>query len=319
MNSVREVTRPIRMKPTGKWAVIWYDMKQNKLAYLFLAPFLLCFIIFILVPVLSAAVLAFTRYNSIETPQFVGLHNLIVMFTEDYILMKYVLGNTFKFAVFVGPVGYALQFFMAWLIMQIPERLRSLYTMALYVPSITSGVMMSVVWVVAFSGDRYGYMNNLLLTLGLIDQPIAFTQSSYLMAVMIFVTLWSTMGVGFLSLQAGMMTVDPQLYEAGKIDGIRNRLQEVWYITIPSMKPQMLFSAVMAIVGALKAGSIGVQLSGMNPTPYYAGQMLQNHIEDFGFIRFELGYATALSLVLLLFMYVINRVCFRLLGSKGEE
>mgnify|MGYP001171404892 FL=1 len=307
-------------KPSGRAALLWQDMKRNKLAYVFLAPFLLGFVVFIVLPVLSASLLAFTRYNSIQAPVFVGLHNFKVMFTEDLVLMKHVIANTFKFAVFVGPVGYALQFLMAWLILQIPKRLRKLYTMALYTPSITGGVMMSVVWVVAFSGDRYGYLNQVLLWLGLIDAPIAYTQASgYLLGVMIFVTLWSSMGVGFLSMQAGMMTVDPQLYEAGKMDGIRNKLQEVWYITIPAMKPQMLFSAIMGIVGALKAGSIGVQLSGTNPTPNYAGQLLQNHIEDFGFLRFELGYATALSLMLLVFMYLINRACFLLLGSKGDE
>ncbi|WP_409344728.1 carbohydrate ABC transporter permease [Paenibacillus sp. MBLB4367] len=307
-------------KLAGRTAVLWHDMKRNKLAYLFLAPFLICFFIFIVLPVLSASLLAFTRFNSIEAPVFVGLHNFKVMFTEDIVLMKHVISNTFFFAVFVGPAGYALQFMMAWLILQIPRRLRAIFTMAIYVPSIAGGVMMSVVWVIAFSGDRYGYLNQILLYLGFIDTPVAFTQSSgYLMGVMIFVTLWSSMGVGFLSLQAGMMTVDPQLYEAGKMDGIRNKIQEVWYITIPAMKPQMLFSAIMGIVGALKAGGIGVQLSGTNPTPNYAGQLLQNHIEDFGFIRFELGYATALSLMLLVLMYMINRVCFRLLGTKEDE
>jgi multiple sugar transport system permease protein len=216
-------------------------------------------------------------------------------------------------------VGYALQFLMAWLIMQVPKRLQTLYTMAIYTPSIAGGVMMSVVWAVAFSGDRFGYLNDILLHLGIISTPVTFTQdSSYLLNLMIFVTLWSSMGVGFLSMQAGMMTVDPQLYEAGKMDGIRNKIQEVWYITIPAMKPQLLFSAVMGIVGALKAGSIGVQLSGMNPTPGYAGQLLQNHIEDYGFIRYELGYATSLSLMLLVLMYVINKLCFKLLGSKDE-
>lgn len=293
---------------------------DNRLAYLFLAPYLICFTIFILLPVLLAATLAFTNFNSLEMPKFNGLDNFIQMFSSDITLMKYVIPNTFKFAVFVGPVGYALQFFMAWLILRIPQKLRSLYTMAIYTPSIAGGIMMSVVWVVAFSGDRYGYLNRFLLWLGTITGPIDFTQhDKYLMVIMIFVTLWNSMGVGFLSLQAGMLAIDPQLFEAGKIDGITNGIQEVWYITVPAMKPQMLFSAVMAIVGALKAGSIGVQLSGMNPTPKYAGQLIQNHIEDYGFMRYQLGYATALSFALLAVMLLINRVVFKLLGQKDDE
>ncbi len=284
------------------------DGNKNLVAYAFLSPYLLCFGVFILLPVVLATFLAFTNYNSLEAPTFVGLDNFIQMFSSDITLMKYVIPNTFKFAVFVGPVGYALQFLMAWMILRIPQKLRKLYTMAIYVPSIAGGIMMTVVWVVVFSGDRYAYLNRFLLWLGTITAPIDFTQhDQYLMVIMIFVTLWNSMGVGFLSLQAGMMSIDPQLYEAGKIDGITNGVQEIWYITIPALKPQMLFSAVMAIVGSLKAGSIGVQLSGMNPTPKYAGQLIQNHIEDYGFMRYQLGYATALSFALLAVMLLINR------------
>jgi multiple sugar transport system permease protein len=295
------------------------DRNKNLLAYMFLGPYLICFFIFIFLPVILAATLAFTHFNSLEMPTFAGLANFIQMFSSDIVLMRHVIPNTFRFALFVGPVGYALQFLMAWLILRIPRKLRAMYTMAIYTPSIAGGIMMSVVWVVAFSGDRFGYLNNFLLWLGAITGPIDFTQDQqYLMIIMIFVTLWNSMGVGFLSLQAGMLSIDPQLYEASAIDGVTNGFQEVWYITIPAMKPQMLFSAVMAIVGALRAGGIGVALSGMNPTPRYAGQLIQNHIEDFGFLRMELGYATALSFALLAAMLMINRVVFRLLGERDD-
>jgi multiple sugar transport system permease protein len=293
---------------------------KNLVAYLFLAPYLICFCVFILLPVVLAALLAFTNFNSLEAPRFNGLDNFIQMFSSDITLMKYVIPNTFKFAVFVGPVGYILQFMMAWLVLRIPQKLRSTYTMAIYVPSIAGGILMSVVWVVAFGPDRYAYLNRFLLWLGTITGPIDYTQhDKYLMVLMIFVTLWNSMGVGFLSLQAGMLSIDPQLYEAGKIDGVTNGVQEIWYITVPALKPQMLFSAVMAIVGALKAGSIGVQLSGMNPTPKYAGQLIQNHIEDYGFMRYQLGYATALSFMLLAVMLLVNRVVFKALGQKEDE
>jgi len=294
--------------------------EDNLLAYLFLSPYLLLFTIFILLPVVLAAALAFTDFNSLETPRFIGFDNFIQMFSGDIVLMRYVIPNTLQFAIVVGPIGYALQFLMAWLVQRIPQRFRGLYTMAIYAPSIAGGVMMSVVWVVAFSGDRYGYLNNFLIWLGAITGPIDFTQhETYLMVIMMFVTLWTSMGVGFLSLQAGMLSVDPQLYEASKIDGVTNGIQEIWYITVPAMKPQMLFAAVMSMVGALRAGTIGVTLSGMNPTPRYAGQLFQNHIDDFGFIRMELGYATALSFTMLAFMLVINRVVFKMLGQKEDE
>jgi len=298
----------------------WRDMKKNRLAYVFIAPFLVCFVIFIVLPVLSATVLSFTQFDSISRPQFIGFRNFIDILTRDLLLMTHVIPNTFIFAVAVGPIGYALQFLLAWLINCLPKKLKAIYIMAIYLPSLAGGVLITVVFTVFFSGDRLGHLNRFLLNLGVIVEPIAWTTDrDYLLIVMIVVTIWGSMGVGFLSLFAGMQNVDVQLYEAGRIDGIRNSFQELIYITIPQMKPQMLFSAVMSIVGALRAGSIGVQLSGQNPTPEYAGQLLQNHIEDFGFQRFELGYATALSFTMLLVTYAITKVCFRVLGTKADE
>ena len=298
----------------------WKQMRANWIAYALIAPFMICFCIFIVGPVVSATVLSFTSYDSIQAPQFVGLNNFVKMLTQDVVLMKYVIPKTLVFAVIVGPIGYMLQFGLAWLITQAPRSLKKPYIMAIYAPSIAGGVLISVVWQVFFSSDRLGYLNDILLKLGMINGAVAWTQEQeWLLPIMIFVTLWGSMGVGFLSLYAGMQNVDPQLYEAGSIDGITSPLLELFYITIPSMKPQMLFSAVMAIVNALKSGSIGVQLSGQNPTPNYAGQLIQSHIEDYGFARFELGYATSLSFMLLLVIYFFSRLCFRFLGTKEDE
>jgi multiple sugar transport system permease protein len=176
---------------------------------------------------------------------------------------------------------------------------------------------MSVIWKTMFSGDAYGYVNNILLNAGLVDTPIQFLQSpDYLMLIMIIVSIWNSMGIGFLAMLAGILNVNQELYDAGAIDGIRNRVQEVMYITIPSMKPQMLFGAVMAVVNTFNVSSIGVQLSGQNPTPQYAGQLVVSHIEDFGFIRYEMGYAAAISVTLLLFVYGVSKIAFRLFQDK---
>jgi multiple sugar transport system permease protein len=190
----------------------------------------------------------------------------------------------------------------------------------MYSPSLTGGVAMAIVWQPMLTGDRIGYLNSFLLKLGLIGEPqLWVTSKEYLMTSMIGVTLWSSMGIGFLAMLAGILNVNAELYEAGKLDGIKSRLEEIWYITIPSMKPQMLFGAVMAIVGTFKAGGIGTQLSGMNPTPEYSGHLIVNHINDYGFIRMELGYATALSVFLLFMMYLANKFCWRLFGTKEDE
>jgi multiple sugar transport system permease protein len=222
--------------------------------------------------------------------------------------MQKVLPNTIKFALIVGPGGYLLSFFLAWSLAQLPHKLRTVLAIIFYSPSMTMGVAMAVVWTAFFSGDKLGYLNQLLLSWNLIQEPISWLQSTdFLMPVMIIVTLWSSMGVGFLSMMAGILNIDKEVFEAAYMDGIKNKFQEVFYITIPMMKPQMLFGAVMAIVATFQAGAIGVQLSGSNPTPQYAGQLILNHIEDFGFIRFEMGYASAVSVVLLLIILIISQ------------
>ncbi len=292
----------------------WWQREGT--AYAFLAPYATMFIIFIVVPVVLAAFLSFTSFDTIQAPRFNGLRNYVVLLTQDDIFMRYVLPNTIKFAVLVGPGGYVLAFLLAWILAQLPKLPRTIFALILYSPSMTSGVAIAVVWLIIFSGDQSGYLNSFLLTNGLIQAPIQWLQSpQYLMTIMIVVTLWGSMGVGFLAMLAGLLEINPELYEAGALDGITNRWQEIINITIPSMKPQMMFGAVMAIVATFQAGAIGVTLSGANPTPQYAGQLIVNHIEDYGFLRYEMGYAAAVSVVLLLMVLLFARVANRLFGS----
>jgi len=296
------------------------DIWAWRLSYLFIAPFMLCFTAFIVVPVLAAVALSFTYYNAIEPPRFIGWQNFQYLISQDLLFLKHALPNTFKFALIVGPGGYVAAFLLAWMIAQMPQALRKWFALAMYTPSLTIGIAMSIVWLPLLTGDRIGYLNSILLKLGLIDVPkLWVTDPSLLMNSMIVVTLWSSMGVGFLAMLAGLLNINPEYYEAARIDGIRSRLQEIWYITIPAMKPQMLFGAVMAIVTTFKTGAIGVELSGQNPTPEYAGHLIINHIEDYGFIRFEMGYAAAVSVFLLVLMYLSNKLSWNLFGEKGDD
>lgn len=282
--------------------------KDQRIAWIFMAPYIILFTLFIIIPVGIAIALSFTNFNTIQTPDIVGFMNYVNLLTRDAIFMQYVLPNTILFAVIVGPGGYILSFFLAWCLSQISKGPRTVLALLLYSPSMTSGVAMNVVWRIIFSGDERGYLNALMLNLGWINEPIQFLQSTeFLMPVMIIVALWSSMGVGFLAMLAGMMNIDESVYEAADIDGIRNRFQEVFYITIPMMKPQMLFGLVMAVVNTFQVGHIGVSLSGANPTPQYAGQLIVNLIEDYGFIRYEMGYASAASVVLLIMIYAITK------------
>ncbi|MEK5038250.1 carbohydrate ABC transporter permease [Sporosarcina sp. FSL K6-3457] len=291
--------------------------KDKKNPYLFLLPYILLFTVFIIIPIVMAIYLSFTNFNTIETPGFIGFLNYLNLLTQDEIFMQYVLPNTVLFAVIVGPGGYILSFLLAWSLSQLTRVPRMILALIFYSPSMTSGVAMVVVWKVLFSGNQAGYVNSLLMKLGILTEPLIFLQDTrFIMIIMIIVALWGSMGVGFLAMLAGVLNVDETLYEAGAIDGIRNRFQELFYITIPSMKPQMLFGAVMAIVGTFSTGVIGVALTGSNPTPSYAGQLIVNHIEDYGFIRFEMGYAAALSVVLLLIIFLFSYISKKLFSES---
>ena len=284
-----------------------------------LTPYGFLFCLFIIIPVGAAIALSFTYFNTIEAPEFIGISNYISLFTNDSVFMQYVMPNTLLYSIFVGIGGYVLSFFMAWTLAQLTKLPRTILTVIFYSPSMTGGVMLSTIWSVIFSGDKRGLLNTLLLKMDIIDNPVQWLQSGdYLMPIMIVVALWSSMGVGFLAILSGILNVNQEYYEAGYIDGVKNRFQEIIYITIPSIKPQMLFGAVMAVVNTFKDGGTGVVLSGSNPTPDYAGQLIANHIDDYGFIRYEMGYASAVSVVRLVFIYIMSRVVGGIFSSKDE-
>ena len=290
---------------------------NKKTPYLFLLPYLILFTVFIVIPTGMAVLLSFTNYNAVQTPEFVGLTNYINLLTQDTIFLQYVLPNTLVFSIIVGVGGYILSFVLAWSLSHLSKGPRTVLALILYSPSMTAGVAMSVVWRTVFLGNQSGIANYLLTALGVINEPILWlSNATYIMPIVIIVALWSSMGVGFLAMLAGLLNVSPELYEAGSIDGIKNRFQEVIYITIPSMKPQLLFGAVMAVTGAFQQGGIGVMLTGSNPTPSYAAQLMVNHVEDYGFARYEMGYAAAVSVALLALIYAFSFVARKLFEEK---
>jgi multiple sugar transport system permease protein len=294
-------------------------MKTRKFnPYLFLLPFIVLFLVFIVIPVIMAIILSFTNFNTIQFPESVGFLNYINLLTQDDIFMQKVLPNTIIFAVIVGPGGYILAFVLAWALAQLPKIPRTILALTIYAPSMIPPVSAMVLWKIMFSGNASGLINSFLIKYGIITEPIIFLLSpKYLMPIMIIVALWGSMGVGFLAMLAGVLNIDDSLYEAGAIDGIKNRFQEMIHITIPSMKPQMLFGAVMSVVNTFSTGAIGVQLSGANPTPLYSGQLIANHIDDYGFIRYEMGYAAAVSVVLLLIIYMFSAFSKKLFAEKA--
>ena len=307
-----------RPKPSiqNRLADLGRNIVKHKTSYFFLAPFLILFTVFTIIPVITSFVLSFTYYNIVESPRFIGWSNFRLLFVEDSIFLT-AITNTLKFALITGPIGYAMAFILAWLISQIPVKYRFFYTLCFYTPAITSGVAISVIWLYMFSGDRYGLINYWMMKLGFLNEPYLWLQSiDTIMPVLIIVTLWMSMGISFLAFLAGLQNVPRDFYEAGAIDGIKYRWQELWYITIPAVKPQLLFGAIMQIVASLNVFDISVSLVG-NPSPLNAGTTVMTHLYDYAFIRFEMGYAAAIAVVLFVIMVGLNRLIFRWLGS-GE-
>ena len=288
--------------------------KQRKMCYLFLAPYAILFAMFFVFPVVASICLSFTYYNILETPRFVGFQNYIKLILEDDIFLISI-KNTFMIAIITGPLGYILSFIFAWLINELPSWVRSVAVVVFYAPSIAGNCY--VIFSVFFRGDAYGHANALLMNMGIIDAPkLWLIDPTYMLPICMLVILWMSLGQGFLSFVAGLQGVDRTLLEAGCMDGIRNRWQELWYITLPSMKPMLLFGAVMSITQAFGVCDVTMALCGY-PSTDYAARTIVTHLFDYGFSRFEMGYACAIATILFLIMILCNKAIQSLLRRVG--
>ena len=306
------------MKQTGKRKVkgpmSQMDRRKTMVGYMFMAPFLILFVTFTLIPIFVAMGLSLTNYNLIQKPGFVGLTNYMNLILEDDVFLTS-LKNTFLFALLTGPTGYIASFMMAWLI-TLMNKGRGAFALAFYAPSLTSGVAMSTIWLIIFSGDRNGYLNNFLLKLGVILEPILWTKdANYLKWVIVIISVWMSMGTGFLVFLAGLQNIDPSLYEAAKVDGMKNRFQELRYITLPMMKPQLLFGAVNSVVSSFAIFDVATSVAGM-PSPNYAAHTIVAHLYDYAFIRMNMGYASSVAMILFIMTFVIGRICFYIFRSE---
>lgn len=305
-----EITAKVK-KESG----LWQRVKKSKTSYVMLAPYFILFFIFTVLPVLISMIFSFTYFNMLEVPTFVGWKNYIKLFLDDDIF-KIALKNTFLFAVITGPISYLLCLLFAWIINEFKGKLRAFLTLIFYAPSICGNAFL--VWNIILSDDRYGYLNGILLKLDIINEPKLWMKTeAYILPILIIVQLWLSLGTGFLSFIAGLQTVDKSLYEAAAMDGVKNRWQELWHVTLPAMKPQLMFGAVMQITQSFAVADISIQLAG-NPSINYAGATVVTHLMDYGNTRFEMGYASAIAMVLFLLMVGTNKLVQKLLGRVGE-
>ena len=314
MSQKTATKKAVSRKDMTKAQWTWKEMKRNKVAYLMIAPYMIIFSLFTLLPVLLSMVLSFTDFNMLEMPTKFNLDNYIRLFLDDDIFIT-ALKNTFIFAVIVGPASYIMSFMVAWFINELSPRIRAIVTLIFYAPSISGQVYL--VWGTLFSADSYGWANAVLLELGIISEEIAFFQDAdWVMPLCIVVAIWTSLGTSFLSFIAGLQGIDRSLFEAGAVDGVKNRWQELWYITLPEMKPQLLFGAVLAITNSFGFGAIVTALCGF-PSVNYSCHTIMHHLDDYGGQRFEIGYSSTIAVVLFAIMVGSNFLVKKLLRKVG--
>ena len=307
--------KAVARKDMTKAQWTWKEMKKNKVAYLMVAPFMILFFLFTVTPVVLSMLLSLTSFNLLEFPTFIFFDNYIRLFLDDDVFII-ACKNTFIFAAVVGPVSYLMSFLIAWFINELPPKIRAVVTLIFYAPSISGQVYL--IWKTLFSSDSYGWVNGTLLNLGYITKPILwFEDEDYVMGLCIVVALWTSLGTAFLSFIAGLQQIDRSLFEAGAVDGVKNRWQELWYITLPSMKPQLMFGAVMAITNSFGFGAVVTDLCGF-PSVNYAAHTIMHCLDDYGGQRFEVGYSSAIAVVLFAVMVGANALVRKLLSKVGQ-
>jgi multiple sugar transport system permease protein len=301
-------------KQPSRWTQLKRELYLNRHYYILMSPYMILFFLFTVIPVVLSFLLSFFYFNMLEFPRFIGWDNYARLFLNDDVFMI-ALKNTLLFAVITGPISYIACFLFAWIINELSPKIRAIMTLVFYAPSISGNVFF--IWLIIFSGDSYGYLNGFLMRLGIILEPIQWLQNEqYVLTIVIIVQLWLSLGTSFLAFIAGLQNIDRTIIEAGAVDGIKNRWQELWYITLPSMKPQLMFGAVMQITASFAVAEISIALAGF-PSVNYAAHTVVTHLMDFGTIRFEMGYASAIATVLFIIMVGTNKLTQNLLRKVG--
>jgi multiple sugar transport system permease protein len=291
-----------------------HEVKKKKHSYFLIAPYFTLFALFTVLPVILSILISFSYFNMLEFPKWVGWQNYARLFTNDDVFITAV-KNTLLFAAVTGPLSYIACFFFAWLINDLSPKIRAVMTLVFYAPSISGNIFF--IWLTIFSGDRYGYANGFLMKIGFLSEPILWLKDTkYILPIIMLVQLWLSLGTGFLAFIAGLQTVDGTLIEAGAVDGVKNRWQELWYIILPSMKPQLMFGAVIQLTTSFAVADVSMNIAGF-PSVNYAAETIVTHLIDFGTIRFEMGYASAIATVLFAVMVGTNLVVQKLLSKVG--
>ncbi len=290
-------------------------LKKHGMSIAFATPFLAAFLIFTVIPVIIAIFLSFTRYDIVRPAQFIGIQNYLSLFLEDEIFLT-AFKNTMLFAVIYAPLSMLVTLGGAWLINDYNHKVRTVLTFIFYAPNLTGGMM--AIWALILSGDSYGILNRVLMSLGFISTPNQWlTNTQYFFPILLIVSLWSCLGSGFLTFVAAFRGIDSALYEAAAMDGVKNRMQELWYITLPTLKPQLLYQSLLSITGGFSVGALSAELFG-NPSPQYAAHTIVLHMQDYIGTRLEYGTGCAIAVILFILQVGGNKLLGKFIRRVGK-
>ncbi|MDI6784143.1 MAG: extracellular solute-binding protein [bacterium] len=221
----------------------WYPWLEG---YLFISPWLIGFIIFIFAPVIASFLLSFAEYDILTAPRWVGFKNYVTLFSDPLFLKS--LNNTLYFSAVTVPLGLIFSLLLAMLL---NVKIRSSYTFRViyYLPAVTSGVAISLLWRWLFNPD-IGLVNYFLSWFGI--EPLGWlTSTTWAMPAVMIMSVWGSLGGPMLIYLAGLQGIPDQLYEAADLDGA-NFLQRFRHVTIPMLSPAIFFNLIMAIIGSFQ-------------------------------------------------------------------
>lgn len=272
--------------------------------YLFIGPAFLALVIFLIAPILASLVLAFMNYDILSAPEWVGTQNLTRMLGDGRLLKIY--GNTAIFVLGATFLNNLLGFLLA---MGVNRRMhgvpRYLLRTAIFFPVLTTTASLALVWQFLLTQDR-GVVNYLLTQIGL--DPVPWLSSSrWALRSVILYDVWKSVGFLMVLYLAGLQGIPESLYEAARIDGA-NRLRLIRHVTLPLITPTAFFAIVISLIGAAQVFDNAWVLTGGGPGD--ASRLIVLYIYEVGFRRFEMGYASALSLTLFVILILLTLAQF---------
>lgn len=293
----------------------------NNMAYLFVAPFVIVFLIFSVYPVLRTLQISFNNYPGYGEMEFVGLKNYIRVFKDRFFWIA--LGNTLKIWVPNIILQLGLAFLLTIVFSDIKYKMKGLgiFRAIYYLPNIIAAT--SIAFLFKTLLDQYsGTVNLLLKEIGLVDgKPINWLGETYLAPYVVSViSAWIWFGNSFIMLMAGVQGINKDYFEAAAIDGA-GRWTRFFKITLPLLKPIMLYVSITSFIGGLQMFDLPFLMYGIHGAPLGSTQTMIMYLYKFGFVvrPKQVGYASAIAYVIFLLILIVSLIQFKLLNSKEDK